>query len=49
MKKRIQIAMILAAMICVSISGCSEGAVTPTNTSATYPTVNNSDVSRRSC
>ena len=35
MKKRIQIAMIPAAMICMSISGCSERTVTPTNTSVT--------------
>ena len=39
MKKRIQTMIIFVAMICMSISGCSEGAVTPTNTSATYPTV----------
>ena len=39
MKKRIQIMTIFAAMICMIISGCSERAVTPTTTSATYPTV----------
>ena len=39
MKKRIQTMIIFAAMICMTISGCSEGVVTPTNTSATYPTV----------
>ena len=37
MKKRIQIAMILVAMICMSVSGCSERTVTPTSTSATEP------------
>ena len=42
MKKRIQIAMILAAMICMSISGCSESTVTPTNTSVTEPMVKTS-------
>ena len=39
MKKRIQTMIIFAAMICMTISGCSEGVETPTNTSATYPTV----------
>ena len=42
MKKRIQIAMILAAMICMSISGCSESTVTPTNSSVTEPMVKSS-------
>ena len=35
MKKRIQTMIIFAAMICMSISGCSERTVTPTNTSVT--------------
>ena len=42
MKKRIQIAMILAAMICMSISGCSESTVTHPNTSVTEPMVKTS-------
>ena len=42
MKKRIQIAMILAAMICMSISGCSERTVIPTSTSVTEPIVKTS-------
>ena len=42
MKKRMQTAMILAAMICMSISGCSERTVTPKCTSATEPIVKTS-------
>ena len=42
MKKRIQIAMILAAMICMSVSGCSERTVTPKSTSVTEPIVKTS-------
>ncbi len=42
MKKRIQIAMILAAMICMSISGCSESTVTPKSASVTDPIVKTS-------
>ena len=42
MKKRIQIAMILAAMICMSVSGCSERTVIPTSTSVTEPMVKTS-------
>ena len=42
MKKRIQIAMILAAMICMSISGCSERTVTQKSTSVTEPMVKTS-------
>ena len=42
MKKRIQIAMILAAMICISISGCSERTVIPKSTSVTEPMVKTS-------
>lgn len=41
MKRRIQ-TMILAAIICMSISGCSERTVTPTSTSATEPMVKTS-------
>ena len=37
MKKKIQIAMILTAMICMSISGCNEKDVTPISTSVTEP------------
>ena len=39
MKKRIRTAMILAALICMSISGCSERTVTPKSTSVTEPMV----------
>ncbi|MBQ8001320.1 MAG: hypothetical protein IJ298_09030 [Ruminococcus sp.] len=39
MKKRMQTAMILAALICMSISGCSERTVTPKSTSVTEPMV----------
>lgn len=40
MKKRIQIAIIFAAMMCMSLSGCVDTKVTPTNTqSITEPTV----------
>ena len=42
MKKRIQTMIIFAAMICMSISGCSESTVTPTNTSVTEPMVKTS-------
>ena len=42
MKRKMQIAMILATMICMSISGCSESTVTPTNTSVTEPMVKTS-------
>ena len=42
MKKRIQIAMILVAMICISISGCRESVTEPTSTSATEPMVKTS-------
>ena len=42
MKKRIQTAMILAAMICMSISGCSERTVIPKSTSVTEPIVKTS-------
>lgn len=42
MKKRIQTMIIFAAMICISISGCSESTVTPTNTSVTEPIVKTS-------
>ena len=42
MKKRIQTMIIFAAMICMSISGCSESTVTPTNTSVTEPIVKTS-------
>ena len=37
MKKRMQIAMTLGTLICMTISGCNEKAVTPTNTLATEP------------
>ena len=37
MKKKLQIAVILAAMICMSISGCNEKDVTPISTSVTEP------------
>lgn len=37
MKNKIQIAMILTAMICMSISGCNEKDVTPISTSVTEP------------
>ena len=37
MKKKLQIAVILAAMICMSISGCNEKAVTPKSASVTEP------------
>ena len=42
MKKRIQTMIIFAAMICMSISSCSESTVTPTNTSVTEPIVKTS-------
>ena len=42
MKKRVQTMIIFAAMICMSISGCSESTVTPTNTSVTEPIVKTS-------
>ena len=42
MKKRMQTAMILAALICMSISGCSERTVTPKSTSVTEPIVKTS-------
>ena len=42
MKRRIQIAMILAAMICMSLSGCSERTVTPNSASVTEPIVKTS-------
>ena len=42
MKRRIQTMIIFAAMICMSISGCSESTVTPTNTSVTEPIVKTS-------
>ncbi len=42
MKRRIQIAMIFAALICMSISGCNEKAVTPKITSVTEPMVKTS-------
>ncbi len=38
MKKRIQTAIIFAAMICMSISGCNESNVTPTSTEPTAKT-----------
>ena len=37
MKKRMQIAMTLGTLICMTISGCNEKAVTPTNKLATEP------------
>ena len=42
MKRRIQTMIIFAAMICMSISGCSERTVLPTSTSATEPMVKTS-------
>ena len=42
MKKRIQTMIIFAAMICMSISGCSESTVTPKSTSVTQPMVKTS-------
>ena len=42
MKKRIQTVMILAAMICMSLSGCVYTTVTPTSTSVTEPMVKTS-------
>ena len=42
MKRRIQTMIIFAAMICMSLSGCSESTVTPTNTSVTEPIVKTS-------
>ena len=42
MKRRIQTMIIFAAMICMSISGCSERTVTPTSTSAAEPMVKTS-------
>lgn len=42
MKRRIQTVMIFAAMICMSISGCSERTVTPKSTSVTEPIVKTS-------
>lgn len=42
MKKRIQTMIIFAAMICMSISGCSERTVTPKSTSVTEPIVKTS-------
>ena len=42
MKKRIQTMIIFAAMICVSISGCSERTVTPKSKSVTEPIVKTS-------
>ena len=39
MKMRIQTMIIFAAMICMSISGCSERTVTPKSTSVTEPMV----------
>ena len=42
MKKRIQTMIIFAAMICMSISGCSERTVTPKSASVTEPIVKTS-------
>ena len=42
MKKRMQTAMILAALICMSISGCSESVTEPKSTSVTDPIVKTS-------
>ena len=42
MKRRIQTMIIFAAMICMSISGCSERTVTPKSTSVTEPIVRTS-------
>ena len=42
MKKRVQTMIIFAAMICMSISGCSESTVTPTSISVTEPMVKTS-------